>query len=96
MADEIKLNPAEAETAINKLNSVVLDMEIRYKELVDNHSKLKGQWDGESASMFAKYADIMGSNLMGRINGLRELINNLDKAKETFLEEDKNLIGLNK
>lgn len=95
MADEIKLNKAEAENAINELNSVVLDMEKIHSELLDNHSKLESQWNGESAAMFGKYSEIMGANLKGRIDGLKQLIDNLEKGKETFVEVDQNVLKSN-
>lgn len=90
--DEIKLNISKAEESINSYSDSIDRIKKIYKRLKNENMALRSRWNGTSADAFAKYSEIIEKNLLGRINELEKLCNSLNEAKDTFIEEDNNIL----
>lgn len=89
---EIKLNINSANQAISSYKKIIDSMKKSYNDLKRKNLEMRNRWNGKSAEAFNKYSDIIEKNLLARINQLEKLSDSLNEAKETFIEQDENML----
>lgn len=89
---EIKLNINSANQAISSYKKIIDSMKKSYDDLKRENLEMRNRWNGKSAEAFNKYSDIIEKNLLARINQLEKLSDSLNEAKETFIEQDENIL----
>lgn len=89
---EIKLDLDIAEKSITRYKEIIENLKKICERLKSENTALRSRWNGKSSNKFGNYCEIIEKNLSGRINELEKICNGLNEAKNTFIEEDKNIL----
>ncbi|CDM68300.1 Hypothetical protein CM240_1136 [Clostridium bornimense] len=88
MSDIISADFDKFEEAISSISNIITDIEGIRAKINQADESLRDVWTGKSSDAYFENSEIIKNSFNEYVNGLHELLDNLNSVKSTFLEAD--------